>query len=256
MSYFSYKNKKIYYEEAGEGKPLLLLHGNTACGKMFTPILPLFMAGCHVIVPDFLGCGQSDRCEKWPSDLWYEWSRQISALCEYKGFEKVNIIGSSGGAIAAINMALDNPEMVNAVVADSFEGLNASPEVTEQIRMGRKFAKQNEKFCAMLKMMHGEDWESVVDADTEAVVAHAKTIGLFFHKPIEDLKVKLLLTGSAEDEMFPKGHYEKLFADICCRTCMAKSHIFEHGGHPAMMSNMEEFVALCDEFFAETNNID
>lgn len=98
--------------------------------------------------------------------------------------------------------------------------------------------------------------KSVVDTDTEAVVAHAKTIGSFFHKPLEGLNVDLMLTGSAEDEMFPKGHYEKLFKDTCGRTYMARSHIFEHGGHPAMMSNSAEFIALCDKFFAETNKTD
>ena len=84
MSSFHYEGKKIYYEEIGNGKPLLLLHGNTACGKMFAPILPMLSEKHHVIVPDFLGCGQSERCEKWSSDLWYEWSRQATALCKYK----------------------------------------------------------------------------------------------------------------------------------------------------------------------------
>ena len=119
--------------------------------------------------------------------------------------------------------------------------------------MGRDFAKQMAGFHSMLKATHGDDWESVVDADTEAVAAHTKTVGSFFHKPMEGLNVNLILTGSAEDEMFPKGHYEKLFADICGRTYMARLHIFEHGGHPAMMSNSEEFVSLCEEFFSETD---
>ena len=92
-------------------------------------------------------------------------------------------------------------------------------------------------------------WEKVLDADTEAVVSHAKTVGEFFHRPISELQSKLLLTGSAEDEMFPKGHYEKLFHNICSQTTFAESYIFEHGGHPAMMSNMEEFVSMCKEFF-------
>lgn len=170
--------------------------------------------------------------------------------CKHKGFEKVNVIGSSGGAIAAINMALEKPEMVNAVVADSFEGLSANPDITEQIRIGREYAKQNEEFRRTLKLMHGDDWESVVDADTEAIIAHAKNIGSFSHKPIDELKVRLLLTGSSKDEMFPTGHYNKLFESISNRTCMAKSHIFEQGGHPAMMSNMKEFISLCEEFFA------
>ena len=252
MSNIQYHGKKIYYEEHGSGETIILLHGNTVSGKFFTPALPILAEKYRVITLDFLGCGRSDRIDEWPADLWYEWSRQVVALCNELGLSKVKLIGCSGGALAAINGALENPELVECVVADSFEGLKANAEITEQIRMGRNFAKQNVEFCGMLNAMHGEDWESVIDADTEAVVAHAKMIGSFFHKPIEELEVKLLLTGSDEDEMFPKGHYEKLFADICARTYMAQLHIFEHGGHPAMMSNMEDFISLCKGFFAGT----
>ena len=248
MSYFKYNGKKIYFEEQGSGEALVLLHGNTVSGKFFIPVIPMLAEKYHVITLDFLGCGQSDRMNDWPADLWYEWSKQVIALCDELRLPKVKLIGCSGGALAAINVALERPELVECVVADSFEGLEADSEMTEQIRMGRYFAKQDEGFCTMLKMMHGEDWESVVDADTEAVVAHAETIGFFCHKPIEALKVKLLLTGSDEDEMFPKGHYERLFAEICGRTCMAKSHIFAHGRHPAMMSNTEEFISLLEKF--------
>ena len=248
MSYFKYDGKKIYYEEYGSGEALVLLHGNTVSGKFFTPVLSILAEKYHVITLDFLGCGQSDRMNEWPADLWYEWSGQVVALCDELKLSKVKLIGCSGGALVAINVALEKPELIECVVADSFEGLEADPKITDQIRMGRNFAKQNAKFCGVLKIMHGEDWESVVDADTEAVVAHAKTIGSFFHKSMEELKVKLFLTGSDEDEMFPKGHYEKLFSDICGKTHMAKSHIFKHGGHPAMMSNTEEYISLFNKF--------
>ena len=249
MSYFDYNGNKIYYEETGKGKPLILLHGNTASGKMFAPIIPLFSEKYHVITLDFLGCGKSDRLSKWPADLWYEWSKQVIALCDYKGFEKTDLIGCSGGAIVALNIALEYPERVNAAVADSFEGIHASPSVTEQIRAGRNYAKQNEGFCSTLKSMHGDDWEKVLDADTEAVVRHARTVGAFFHRSFTELRSGILLTGSAEDEIFQKGHYEKLFHDICLQTGFAKKIIFEHGRHPSMMSNMEEFVSVCMGFF-------
>lgn len=252
MSFFNYQGKKIYYEKHGSGETIILLHGNTVSGKFFTPVLPMLAEKYCVITLDFLGCGQSDRMNEWPADLWYEWAGQVAALCDELNLSKVKLIGCSGGALAAINAALENPELVECVVADSFEGLEADNSITEQIRIGRNFAIQNAEFRSLLTAMHGEDWESVVDADTEAVVAHAKTVGAFFHKPMEKLRTKLLLTGSVEDEMFREGHYEKLFADICGRTCMAKSHVFEHGGHPAMMSNTEEFISLCEKFFAET----
>ncbi|KAF5069973.1 4,5:9,10-diseco-3-hydroxy-5,9,17-trioxoandrosta-1(10),2-diene-4-oate hydrolase [anaerobic digester metagenome] len=252
MSYFQFDGSQIYYEKVGTGEPLLLLHGNTASSKMFAQIIPTISERYTVFTMDFLGCGQSDRLEEWPFDLWFQWSEQVAALCRHNHLGKVYVIGCSGGAIATINFALEYPDMVHAVVADSFEGITANASVTEQIRMGRSFAKQNEGFCKMLKVMHGDDWESVLDADTEAVVGHAQHIGKFFHKSLSQMKPKLLLTGSNEDEMFPKGHYEKLFAEICSQTSNASMHIFENGGHPAMISNATEFLALSEKFFAES----
>jgi hypothetical protein len=31
----------------------------------------------------------------------------------------------------------------------------------------------------------------------------------------------------------------------------AKAYIFEHGNHPAMMSNMDEFIDLCSAFLKQ-----
>ena len=250
MAYFDYHGNKIFYEDNGDGQPLLLLHGNTASSKMFAPIVPRLTKNHRVVTMDFPGCGQSERLEKWPEDLWFQWSRQAAALCGYLKLKDVNVIGCSGGALTAINMALSSYDPVHALVADSFEGIHADPSITRQIRIGRNAAKKDARFRSMLQMMHGGDWESVLDADTEAVIDHAEHIRSFFHRPLSDLHCKMLLTGSAEDEMFPKGHYEQLFARICAETPYASKHIFAHGGHPAMMSNPEEFIPLCEAFFA------
>ena len=131
MSYFDYKGKKIFYKEEGLGQPLLLLHGNTASSKMFASIVPSFTEKYRVIIMDFLGCGQSEHMEKWPEDLWYQWSEQAAALCNHLKLKDINVIGSSGGALAAINMVLSHDDLVHAVVADSFEGLEADNGVTE-----------------------------------------------------------------------------------------------------------------------------
>lgn len=104
MSYFDFDNKKIFYTIDGTGRPLLLLHGNTASGKMFDPIVSLF-ENKMVIRMDFLGCGQSDRLDKWPMDLWYYWSEQAAALLTKLDLAKVDVIGCSGGALAALNRA-------------------------------------------------------------------------------------------------------------------------------------------------------
>lgn len=244
MSYFDFENKKIFYTIEGTGKPLLLLHGNTAASKMFDPVVLLFSEKNTVIRMDFLGCGQSERLVKWPTDLWYSWGEQAAALLQKLGLSQVDVIGCSGGALAALNLALEHPELVDRLAADSFEGIKADASLTEQIQMGRSYAKQAEGFRSMLKTMHGEDWEQVLDADTEAVVRHAKELGSFFHRPLSELQAKVLLTGSAEDKMFPSGHYDRLFSEISSEVKDCRVHIFEHGGHPAMLSNAENFVLL------------
>ena len=252
MSYLDYIGRKIWYEEHGSGDPLFLLHGNTSSSRMFDSVLPLLSARYRVITMDFLGCGRSEHVPDWPADLWYEWSRQALWLIESLGCRKVGIVGCSGGALAALNAALECPERISAVIADSFEGLRADPALTEQIRLGRAAAKKSDRFCQMLRSLHGDDWEQVLDADTKAVLAHAETVGSFCRRPIKELAVPLMLTGSEEDEMFPEGHYAGMFRDICRQTSLAQARIFPHGSHPAMLSNQHAFAALCQSFFPKT----
>lgn len=71
MAFFKYGDKKIYYDEIGAGLPVVLLHGDTASSKMFEYIIPLYANSFRVILMDFLGNGQSDRVEEFPSNLWY-----------------------------------------------------------------------------------------------------------------------------------------------------------------------------------------
>ena len=66
---FDYNGFGIYYEEYGSGTPLILLHGNTSSGKMFEPIKPVMGRNRRLIIMDFLGCGRSQRLDKWPEDL-------------------------------------------------------------------------------------------------------------------------------------------------------------------------------------------
>lgn len=112
MAFFKYGNKNIYYNETGEGFPVILLHGDTASSKMFEYIIPLYANSFRVILMDFLGNGQSDRIEEFPSDLWYSQAQQVITFLEYLDCGKVNLIGTSGGAWVAVNVALERPDLV------------------------------------------------------------------------------------------------------------------------------------------------
>lgn len=247
MSYFSYHNKQIYYHEFGTGAPLLFLHGNTASSNMFAEAAAPYAKHFHVILIDFLGHGKSDRLKEFPADLWFYEAQQVIAFLREKQYTDVNMIGSSGGALAAINVALEAPDLVNKVIADSFEGERPLKAFTEHVKEDRALSKLDPESSKFYFYMHGDDWEQVVDNDTNAIIAHDKQIGVFFHKPLRSLKAEILMTGSKEDEFIctqNAGYFEETYGALIKRIGHGKMHIFPKGGHPAILSNPKEFYEV------------
>lgn len=256
MPYFDYHGHNLFYEEFGRGAPLLLLHGNTASSRMFCEIAAKFAQDHRVILLDFLGCGRSDRVEALAEDLWYDEAMQAVRLLEGMGCRSANVVGTSGGALAALNLALERPDLVGKLVADSFEGENALPEITNALRKEREASKRDPGAMWFYEAMNGADWKRVVDADTRAILAHAERICNFFHKPISALQCEILFTGSKEDPFCPDGFYENLFAGMLHKIGHGQMRLFDHGDHPAMLSNADAFVALSEAFFACANTED
>lgn len=251
MPYFTYNGKNIYYKETGQGAPLLFLHGNTASSNMFGEIPEEFLPDYKVVLIDFLGHGQSDRLERFPADLWFDQACQVITLLREKGWDNVCLIGSSGGAQVAVNAALEAPELVKKVIADSFEGEFPLKAFTQNVVEDRAQSKLDPGARMFYQYMHGEDWESVVDNDTQAIEEHDRTIGEFFHKPLETLKPQILFTGSREDEFISAvdpAYFETVYGGMIKKIGHGRMHLFPTGGHPAMLSNPEEFIRLSREF--------
>lgn len=70
---------------------------------------------------------------------------------------------------------------------------------------------------------------------------------ILYHKPIEELKVPMLLMGSKEDTSLRKNLKEE-YEQIVSLLTKVKIHMFEKGGHPAMLSNAEEAVKIIKEW--------
>lgn len=151
MAYFTYHEKSVFYEEYGEGAPVVFLHGSTASSRMFELLMPLYTGKFRCILIDFLGNGRSDRVSGFPADLWHDEAMQVIALAEHlklagqlKNEEKLSLIGTSGGAWAAVNAALERPDLFSAVVADSFDGRTLNRHFEENLVSERKAATFSE----------------------------------------------------------------------------------------------------------------
>lgn len=251
MSYFEFDRKRICYEERGAGTPLLFLHGNAASSNMFAEVAKRYERDFRVILMDFLGHGRSDRLEEFPTDLWFYEAEQVIGFLREKAYGPVDLIGSSGGALVAVNVALEAPELVGRVIADSFEGEKTLKAFTAHVREDRAASKRDENGRLFYFYMHGEDWERVVDQDTDAIVRHDREIGTFFHRPLKELKADILLTGSRGDEFAcaqDADFFERVYGDMLQKIGHGGMHIFPEGGHPAILSSPEQFFQVSMEF--------
>ncbi len=246
MSYFEFDGKNVFYQEIGDGR-LLLLHGNTASSKMFEPVIEMYTGIRKVVLIDFLGHGRSQRLERFPADLWFYESQQVVKLIEHLRYDRVDLIGSSGGALVAINVALERPDLVGKVVADSFEGEVPLEEFVANAEEERRLSKEDADTRAFYEFNHGDGWDSVVDNDTRAVIEHANSLGRFFHRPFET-ECEILMTGSETDEFVYSGFYEKTYSKLLKGAKNGKVRLFNEGGHPAMLSNAKPFFEAVRQF--------
>lgn len=249
MPTFLYQGRTCYFEEFGVGTPLVFLHGNTASSAMFRELCASFAQYYKVVLIDFLGHGRSQRVARFAADLWVDEARQAIAFLEQRGYSGVNLIGSSGGALVAINAALERPDLVNKVIADSFEGETPLPQVIKTIKAERETSKSDPQSRAFYASMHGDDWESVVDCDTAAILEHARTVGRFFSRPLREMRRDILLTGSEQDEFVGPGFFEKIYSGLIRKMGRGEMALFQRGGHPAALSNGPEFCKLALNFF-------
>jgi len=116
----------IHYVEAGEGQPLVLLHGGVVSTSLIWEGVPIAYAShmgalannFRVIAPDTRGGGRTAHSgsEEVSFDVLAD---DAVALIDALGLERPLITGFSEGAITATIVAIRNPEAVRAVVNDA-----------------------------------------------------------------------------------------------------------------------------------------
>lgn len=106
---------RIYYEEYGEGEPLLLLHGNSSSINLFEKQIPEFSKQFRVIAVDTRGQGRSGEDGKtYTYDLFAD---DMNALLDHLHLDSVNILGWSDGGNTGLIMAMKYPNKVKRLVS-------------------------------------------------------------------------------------------------------------------------------------------
>jgi pimeloyl-ACP methyl ester carboxylesterase len=113
MGVLRVEGARLYFQLAGAGGPLVLLHGLGASSADWEYQVPEFARHFQVVVPDFRGHGASDRAgeygvERFAADTWQ--------LLDRLKIPSATLLGHSMGGAVAMQMALDRPGRVPRLV--------------------------------------------------------------------------------------------------------------------------------------------
>ncbi len=123
--YYKVRGINFYTEQYGNGKPLLMIHGNGGAIKSMATIIPYFSERYKVIAVDSRAHGKSID----PGDsLSFEMmADDNAALLEQMHIDAAYIIGWSDGGIVALELAMKHP---NKVIKLASTGANLWPDST------------------------------------------------------------------------------------------------------------------------------
>lgn len=105
---------RLHYLAAGGGEPIVLLHGYAETSYMWRPLIPKLAATHTVIAPDLRGAGQSATPPGGYTKA--EMAKDIHALAQKLGFEKIRLVGHDIGLMVAYAYAAQYPNEVDRIV--------------------------------------------------------------------------------------------------------------------------------------------
>ncbi len=130
---------RIHFAIAGDGPPVLLLHGHPQTHVVWRDVAPgLVTEGYSVIAPDLRGYGDSDKPQS--DALHLPYSKRVMAadqiaLMASLGHERFAVVGHDRGGRVAHRLALDHPDAVSHLCV-----LDIAPTLTMYERTDQAFA--------------------------------------------------------------------------------------------------------------------
>ena len=112
--YLEIEGGRLYYERAGDGFPVVLLHPNLWDSRIWDPQFEEFARHHDVVRYDIRGYGRSDLPVRAYSDM-----RDLRYLLGEHGIGRCALVGCAIGAQLAIDLAIAQPDVVDAIVAVS-----------------------------------------------------------------------------------------------------------------------------------------
>jgi 2-hydroxy-6-oxonona-2,4-dienedioate hydrolase len=257
---------KIHYNEAGEGHPIIMLHGSGpgATGwSNFGPNLKALAEKYRVFAVDMPGWGKSDP-------VTFEERDHVTAALDFMdalGLEKAAFVGNSMGGMTTLRFATMHPDRMSHLItmgpgSGSFTLFGAGDGPTEGLKIlveGYRDPSPEtmRRLVDIMTFDAGDVGEEVVRQRAEAAAAHPDHLanflaGLNRGRPFLDLEklsrteIPALLIHGRDDRVVHFEHSLRLVSVIP----NSRLVLFNRCGHWAQLEHAAEFNRLVDDFIA------
>lgn len=220
------RGSRVRYLVAGEGEPLVLVHGLGGAAANWLALAPLLLPGRRLIVPELPGHGGSSPLPAAPSLSPY--ADRLGLLLEHEGATPAAVVGHSLGGAVALRLALRRPESVSALVLAAAAGISSTARsaryaltVTGILKPGRKIAPHRRRVArsALLKRLVFGRWGAsdppalppeVVEALLAGPARHTDTVSAAtalvrddVRPDLERIRCPVLMLWGARDNQLP-----------------------------------------------------
>lgn len=196
-----------YYEETGEGPPLVLLHGGMSDGTGWGMQVPALAERFHLYVPDRRGHGRTPDTDDLLS--YDAMAAETVAFCDTVIGGPAHLVGWSDGGIVALLVSLARPDLVDRQVVI---GTNFHHEGLDPDELGLGSGADDPE----IEMMKAIYLANSIDGPEHWPTFYAETSRMWREEPtltVEDLAriaaPTLVMVG--DDEPIPLGHTVTLF---------------------------------------------
>jgi pimeloyl-ACP methyl ester carboxylesterase len=128
---------EFFHREAGEGAPLLLIHGALGSADVWTTVFDLLARDHRVIAYDRRGYARTKAALAPPGEYFSTHGDDAAALMKALDAVPAAVLGWSGGALTALHLTTRHPGLVNCLVLEEapFQlAANPTPEAAAALQ--------------------------------------------------------------------------------------------------------------------------
>lgn len=256
--------QKIAYVEAGASAnpTVILLHGLGGDATNWTTTVPALAAKYHVLVPDQIGFGKSDKpVMNYRVATLVEF---LAAFCKKLGVQKASLVGNSLGGWTAAAFTLAHPDKVEKLVLVDAAGYSSKRWNGPQLNRELLLALNPSTVADMKELFSRIFYNPMMRSDLVVEQAFAgklkrgdgQTINAFIDSfvagldeldgKVQAIKAPTLVVWGREDGLTPLAMGEAFAADIPG----AQKVVLEKCGHVPQVEKPAEFNAALLKFLA------